>query len=152
MMLCPVMGNRCLGGLQLLPEVGCLRAQRGLGALRRRYLGLNFDIPIAINVSIDDRGGSFGCPGPVRNAYRHRMSVSLDGQITRIYRDRRVDLRLRWWIGNSGLGALNRLPSRAILRTGVNFRFTPPYATPYLSETGLHGLPTPASGVFHFLK
>jgi hypothetical protein len=96
--------------LQLLSKRGHLGGKRGVGALGRHLLGFHFDVPIAIDMCICDGGGALGRPGPVRHVYRHRAPIRLDGQITRVFLDCLVYLRLRrliaviWWIGTTGLG------------------------------------------------
>src|SRR6516162_1442124 len=152
MVLSPIAGNGYLGCLELLPQLGHLRAQRGVRMLRRLYLGLNLKIAIAVHMCIDDRGGALGRQGPVGNPYRHRMLIVGYSQITRIYADRRIDLRLCWGIDMSRLSTLSGLPSRAILRTTFNSRHKLRHAAPYVFETRLDGVPIPAVGIFRFLK
>ena len=60
MVLLPVTGNRPLGGLQLLSQLDHLGGKRGVGVLGRRYLGLHFDVPIAIHMRIYDSGARSG--------------------------------------------------------------------------------------------
>src|SRR4029077_15176545 len=137
LVLLPVTGNSRLGNLQLLSQLAHLPGERGVGALGCRHLGLHLNVPIAINMRIYDGGGALARQSPVRNSDRHRASIGLDDQITRVCPDRRVYLRLRWWIGvNSRIGVTGQcirdeLFAGAILRLACRS----PYVAPYLAKT-----------------
>ena len=83
MVLLPVKGNGRLGGSQLPSQLGHLSVERGVGAVGYGDIGLHFNVPIATDMRIDNRGGAFGCPGPVGTTRYRPQSRSVAFQAPR---------------------------------------------------------------------